>query len=283
MNFLNLGCGQRFNSNWVNIDFNSKNEDVLGFDLNQGIPFDENQFNLVYHSHFLEHLYKKKALFLLKECFRVLKPNGIIRVVVPDLEQIARTYLLALEQASQGSLEWAANYDWILLEMCDQMSRNHSGGDMVAYLSQAEISNLDFIVQRCGLEVQNIIEFAQKQQLIRFNSQPPSYFSYLTQKVLRLIHNPKLLRELLLKLLLGREYSALKIGRFRQGGEVHQWMYDRYSLSLLLKEAGFTSIVQRTASESYLPNWSSYNLDIEPDGTVYKPDSLFMEAIKPAS
>ena len=60
-------------------------------------------------------------------------------------------------------------------------------------------------------------------------------------------------------------------------------MYDRYSLSHLLQSCGLGQIVQRAANESYLPDWTVWNLDTESDGTVYKPDSLFMEAIKPAS
>jgi hypothetical protein len=59
-------------------------------------------------------------------------------------------------------------------------------------------------------------------------------------------------------------------------------MYDRYSLASLLQKCGLGKIVQRTASESYISNWTNFNLDTELDGTVYKPDSLFMEAVKPA-
>jgi hypothetical protein len=35
------------------------------------------------------------------------------------------------------------------------------------------------------------------------------------------------------------------------------------------------------ADESYITNWTSFNLDTEPDGSIYKPDSLYMEAVKP--
>lgn len=76
------------------------------------------------------------------------------------------------------------------------------------------------------------------------------------------------------------ELKALQLGQFRQGGEVHQWMYDRYSLSMLLKKCGLEKIVNRTASTSYIPDWASFNLDTEPNGSIYKPDSLYMEAVK---
>jgi len=79
-----------------------------------------------------------------------------------------------------------------------------------------------------------------------------------------------------------KDFTALQIGRFRQSGEIHQWMYDRYSLDKLLQECGLVKVTQRYAHQSYLENWNKYNLDTEPDGTIYKPDSLYMEAIKPS-
>ncbi|OKH17249.1 hypothetical protein [[Limnothrix rosea] IAM M-220] len=89
-------------------------------------------------------------------------------------------------------------------------------------------------------------------------------------------------KELLIWLLLNKQdYIALKIGRFRQSGEVHQWMYDRYSLERLLEECGFVEVKQCAAHESRISNWTSFNLDTEPDGAIYKPDSLYMEATKP--
>jgi hypothetical protein len=49
----------------------------------------------------------------------------------------------------------------------------------------------------------------------------------------------------------------------------------------LLQHCGFEQVQHRTAHESAIPNWSRFNLDTEPDGSVYKPDSLYLEAIKP--
>jgi hypothetical protein len=89
-------------------------------------------------------------------------------------------------------------------------------------------------------------------------------------------------KEKAIKAILGEsDYKALQFGRFRLGGEIHLWMYDRFSLSRLLMQSGFENPVQRTPFESAIEEWKRYNLDTEPDGTVYKPDSLYMEARKP--
>jgi hypothetical protein len=93
---------------------------------------------------------------------------------------------------------------------------------------------------------------------------------------------PRFLVERLKAKLLGTEdYRALQIGKFRSQGEIHQWMYDRYSLARLLEQSGFSDAAQKTAFDSAIDNWKEFFLDAGPDGTVHKPDSLFMEAHKP--
>jgi hypothetical protein len=87
-------------------------------------------------------------------------------------------------------------------------------------------------------------------------------------------------REMLLRLLLTKEYEALELGRFRRRGEPHLWMYDRYSLVKILSDVGFESPQLFSAAESRVPDWTDFCLDTEPDGTIYKPYSLYAEAQK---
>lgn len=283
MKYLNLGCGRRFHLDWTNVDFTTKDQGVIAYNLTQGIPFPDESFEVVYHSHLLEHFSRSNAESFLKECYRVLRPQGVLRVVVPDLEQIAQTYLTAVKKASAGSQEWHDNYEWILLEMYDQTVRNHSGGEMAKYLFRENIPNEKFIIKRLGTEAKNLMESGkhrrQQSQSVETKELQPKH---LAKSIYRLLRYPDHRREFLLKILLGSEYRALQIGRFRQGGEVHQWMYDRYSLSVFLNKIGFQKVKQCAATESYIPKWTSWNLDTETDGTIYKPDSLYMEGIKPA-
>lgn len=288
---LNLGCGGRYRPGWVNVDYTSTGEGVIAANLAKGIPFPDESFDVVYHSHLLEHFQKIAAAEFLRECFRVLKPNGVIRVVVPDLEAIARNYLLALEKTKAGLEGWDHNYDWMMLEMYDQIVRNRTGGEMARYLTDESISNAQFVVSRCGTEVRNIIAAGRKNMGVSqavampadpkakkvFGVMPVSPYIWMIYRMLRKSDGWK---EELLQKLLGSEYDALQIGRFRLGGEIHQWMYDSYSLGRLLLACGFKSVAVRSASESNIPLWASHNLDTEPDGSVYKPDSLFIEALK---
>jgi len=58
------------------------------------------------------------------------------------------------------------------------------------------------------------------------------------------------------------------------------WMYDRHSLSKLLKEIGFVATEVKTPLTSNIPHWNKYELD-EKNGAIFDPTSLFMEAKKP--
>lgn len=250
--YLNLGCGGRYHADWINVDFRSTAPGVIAHDLTQKLPFPDESFNFVYHSHVLEHFSKKEAPIFLRECYRVLSRGGIIRVVVPDLEQIAKLYLSLLEKAKNGDSIAAQKYEWILIELFDQMVRNAPGGEMLNYWKQNPMPAEEFVIERVGSEVINALKILRNPESVPSSDMPESG-----------IKDPNI------------------IGAFRLSGEVHQWMYDEFSLGNILIQTGFTKIRRCAADESALNDFNHYHLDIEPDGSVRKPESLFIEAQKP--
>ena len=102
--------------------------DVCHWDLRYGIPFPGNTFDIVYHGHLFEHLPKEAGPGFIQECFRVCKPGGIIRVVVPDLEYVARSYLEALTQLDGNEERAWDQYDSAVHELFDQMVRERASG-----------------------------------------------------------------------------------------------------------------------------------------------------------
>ena len=62
-------------------------------DLRKGIPYRNNSVDAVYHSHVLEHIDRSNVKEFLFEIFRVLKPNGIQRIVVPDFYLLCKSYI----------------------------------------------------------------------------------------------------------------------------------------------------------------------------------------------
>jgi hypothetical protein len=200
----------------------------------------------------------------------VLKTNGVIRVVVPDLEQIARLYLRSLSDVMIEQTPFsAAAYDWSIVELFDQMVRESSGGEMKAIWSQDFIINEKQIVSRAGQEYIGYRKALANH--IEGSLGTPRHSFMRTAKMM--------LRSVLLRFLQINE-SDVDIGRFRNCGECHKWMYDRFSLSRLLTSTGFRFAAIKTPIESEIPNWSQYKvLDVEGDDPR-KPDSLYMEAVK---
>ncbi|MGB3852025.1 MAG: hypothetical protein WA958_18795 [Tunicatimonas sp.] len=190
------------------------------------------------------------------------------------MEQIVREYLTNLERAKTGDEQAARHYEWIMLELYDQAVRNTSGGEMAAYWEKKTIENESYLVSRIGHEFTDYRKNLLRKETVPVQRSNPSrwkqYFNLATYK------------KLLIRYLAGYPQANhdLEVGRFRNGGEIHQWMYDEYSLGTLLKGTGFRNVQRKSAHESQIPRWEEHMaLDVE-DGKVRKPDSLFLEATK---
>jgi len=117
---LHLGCGLHAPDGWINIDgsftfrvakwpvlralvaklsprsaLNGRvPRNILIHDVRKPLPMADHSVSAIYSSNMLEHLYLNDARRLLKECHRVLKPSGVLRIVVPDLAVIIRAYCM---------------------------------------------------------------------------------------------------------------------------------------------------------------------------------------------
>ena len=269
---LNLGCGASYHRSWINIDFVSTGPGVMAHNLLSGIPFPDHSFDAVYHSHVLEHFSREDAQFFITECHRVLKPGGILRVVVPDLEGIVKCYLKKLEECLDGKPGAGDDYDWMLLELFDQMVRRESGGRMTHYLVSGK--NKEFVSDRIGNEATDLwqsVNAPRKTMMARLKK------IGLSQVIRRLKVG---LAKSAVSLIGGKEFKeSFKEGIFLNSGESHRWMYDRYSLHSLLEKSSLTDIRNCAADDSRIRNFNTFGLDVV-NGVVRKPDSLFVEASK---
>ena len=118
---LHLGCGLVQPEGWINVDGSwnawlarhpilrsvagalrlvprsqldvAWGRDTLVHDVRKPLPFADGSIAVIYSSHLLEHLHLDEANRLLAECHRVLAPEGVLRIVVPDLRAIVEEYL----------------------------------------------------------------------------------------------------------------------------------------------------------------------------------------------
>jgi predicted SAM-dependent methyltransferase len=125
---VNLGCGLAVAPDWINVDaslnclfsrapvffiavlyrvsganrYYSKQQyiDILRgnkfvfHDLARTLPFADNSVDFFFSSHFFEHLFKKDALRLWLDIYQALRPGGVMRIAVPDLEYAISLYPL---------------------------------------------------------------------------------------------------------------------------------------------------------------------------------------------
>lgn len=89
---LHLGCGPHIKDGWRNYDLNpGKGGTVV--DLRGYLPDSPNSVDFIFTEHFIEHISRADAVRLFTECFRVLKPGGVIRIITPDLFVLLDDYM----------------------------------------------------------------------------------------------------------------------------------------------------------------------------------------------
>ena len=89
---LHLGCGTKYLPGFLNIDGNFFNKLDLWLDVRNGLPFAANSVDSIYSTHMFEHFYADELNRLLRECFRVLRPGGGVRLIVPNLQSAILAY-----------------------------------------------------------------------------------------------------------------------------------------------------------------------------------------------
>ncbi len=88
---VQLGARERARPGWLTIDLEDAD---LRWNVTWGLPLADGQCQYVYSSHLLEHLYAPdETTALLREVHRVLRPGGVARIVVPDMQRVLRAYL----------------------------------------------------------------------------------------------------------------------------------------------------------------------------------------------
>jgi predicted SAM-dependent methyltransferase len=187
---VNLGCGLQVAPGWINIDgsLNSlvaaapgwvcslayrfsgarefyskdyycstlKDNFFVHHNLTYGIPLQDEVADFIFSSHFLEHLDQPSGLRLVQECRRVLKPGGVLRIAVPDLEyawemykrgdkeRMIHDFFFTDESGGLGQHRYAYDY-----QMLNQLLRDVGFGDVKRKtFQQGETPDLEFLDNR---------------------------------------------------------------------------------------------------------------------------------------
>lgn len=80
---LNVACGFKYKVDYINIDSDARvNPDIVR-NIERGLPFSDNTVTEILSEHTLEHINQDLIHFVMYEFWRVLVPNGRLKVVVP--------------------------------------------------------------------------------------------------------------------------------------------------------------------------------------------------------
>ena len=256
---LNLGCGNRFHLQWKNIDFSPVNKFVKKANLLEKLPFQDNTISYIYCSHFLEHIPRNKVLSFLGECARILKQDGILRLVVPDLENICKEYIRIIDNEP-----YSFKRDWIVHELLDQMVRMEAGGGMQKIYNRLSVSDdkdyKQYVYERVGEKFDNNM-VSNKKREITWDKILKAYLLIIRKLIPKKIRNIVFVQT--------------------SSGEKHLWMYDKYQLTDFSNKVGFSEINFKKYNISEIPNFNSYLLDINEDDSPYKGvSSLYCECKK---
>lgn len=276
---VNIGCGPIFHHAWLNLDVAPQDSRVTRLDVRRGIPLADGTADACFSSHVIEHLSPEAASSFLREQFRVLRPGGVIRVVAPDLESIARLYVGALDAAESESRPTFEHLHAVA-ELIDQLVRTRPGGQLALLWRDTPPEKRDWVLARMGYVAEGQLSGSPRDQRTPYER--------LANAIANPAHRTRLLHRLhekAVRLIVrlcggGRLATAFTEAAFRNQGDVHLWMYDRITLADSLLKAGFTSPKRRSLGDSDIPQWREYELEIR-GGKPLKPNSLVVEATKP--
>ncbi len=91
---LQLGCGLHPQPDWINSDLRSLGGVALRFDLRSGVPLADGSIDFAVANHVLQDLGWRDLLPALREVLRVLRPGGVLRLGLPDLDRALDAYRL---------------------------------------------------------------------------------------------------------------------------------------------------------------------------------------------
>jgi len=238
-----LHKGPLYRKEWTNILFSllpqpPKEMNIHYYDIRKTLPFNDNTFDNIYAMHVIEHLHPQEGLIFMQEIKRVLKPQGICRISTPDLEDVIRNYLKRLKLCREDdSQKNNTNHHWALLEVFDQLSRHKSGGEMVDTIQEGNFDE-EYLKERYGdvyaefnVGKANQIQEEIKAQLKAEAGNCDAKRTLLTKIKDKIEH--KLYHQKLMKL--NRQFNNDP----RKTLESNKWMYDQFSLRLLMEDAGF--------------------------------------------
>lgn len=164
---VNVGAGPFGETGWVNIDLFDANNISFTYDCRRKLPFKNNTVSRIRCEHVFEHLDRVfEGPVFLTECFRCLKPGGVLRIVVPDAEKFIRAYYVNTA-ASWAELDISGfKDDWQPMDALNKIF-HQAGEHKFGY----DFGTLSFSIKSVGFKAVEKMEFGQSTDILLQNDQ----------------------------------------------------------------------------------------------------------------
>ena len=158
---LHLGCGDHILDGWCNVDVSPPRD--LCANLAQAIPVRTETVDFIHSEDFLEHIELEDAKRFLGECFRVLKPGGVMRLLTPDLRAIVeRVYL------RRDALHLAWCHTFLKTESPCEALNMHMRMEDHAHRFVYDYETLSRILRGIGFRVRRVAYNKSRDPLLRY-------------------------------------------------------------------------------------------------------------------
>jgi predicted SAM-dependent methyltransferase len=274
---INLACGTTYLKSdlWLNVDWSSTEPEISKVNLLDKLPFADNSFELAYTSHFIEHLKPADFDSFITECFRILSPEGILRIVTPNWDEMLGEYI---NQIKNKNYKFA---DYVRLEIIDQCVRLHPGGRLREVYKEAvsDPELVSYIEMRSGRlkSTKTLREINKDRPFVRLIN-----FCHKIRrlKLYKVVKRAQKIYILFIVRLLPEWFRRYNVA-LTDPGEKHMWLFTQRELIERLSSIGFKNVITLDHQSTGSRIQDCLKLDSTAEGAPRKGKlSMFIEATK---
>jgi predicted SAM-dependent methyltransferase len=141
---LNLGSGNTKKEGFTNVDIHKFSNVDIVHDMEKRLPFKNDTVSEIYSHHSLEHCRMHKIKEILKDWYRVLKKDGILKIIVPEITSCMKTFLEASETDPE---KWRWKISYIMGGIHKQYDRDFHKSAFTEYSLKKVVEKAGFVIQ----------------------------------------------------------------------------------------------------------------------------------------
>lgn len=151
---LTIGAGTHVRPHWLSTDLSPMRRSTVYLDARKPFPLPSESFDRIHSEHMIEHIAYVDAECMLKECRRIMRGGGVIRLATPDLAHFAR--LMVREPTSDEAtwIRWSNRRDQTV-PAAEEASAAHAVNRMARAWGHTFLydeGTLARLLARCGFD-----------------------------------------------------------------------------------------------------------------------------------